>query len=147
MRVRAVLVPYVMSRGIVVFALVLTRHVLRAGSAAPLPLQARLGLLGWDAAWYRDIARSGYGGVQKVGLRFFPLFPVLARVVSRFPGVSAGAAVLVVANVSALAVGALMYELAFRERQDPDLRGAPCGSCTSRRRPSCSSWATRRRPS
>jgi len=120
-RARAVLVPYVLSRGIVVFALVLTRHVLRARSATPLPLQARLGLLGWDAAWYRDITRSGYGGVEKVGLRFFPLFPLIARVVSLLPGVSAGAAVLVVANVSALAVGVLMYTLAYRERQDPDL--------------------------
>jgi hypothetical protein len=120
-RARAVLVPYVMSRGIVVFALVLTRHVLRARSATPLPIQARLGLLGWDAAWYRDISRSGYGGVAKVGLRFFPLFPLIARVVSWLPGVSAGTAVLVVANVSALVVGPLIYELAYRERQDPDL--------------------------
>jgi len=110
-----------MSRGIVVLALVLTRHVLRARSATPLPIQARLGLLGWDAAWYRDITRGGYSAVPKVGLRFFPLFPLIARAVSWFPAVSAGTAVLVVANVSALAVGLLMYELAWRERQDPDL--------------------------
>jgi len=120
-RARAVLVPYVLSRALVVLALVLTRHVLRARSATPLPLQARLGLLGWDAAWYRDIARSGYRGVAKVGLRFFPLFPLLGRVVSWLPGVSAGAAVLVVANVSALAVGVLVYELARREGRDHDL--------------------------
>jgi hypothetical protein len=120
-RARAVLVPYVMSRGIVVFALVLTRHVLRARSATPLPIQARLGLLGWDAAWYRDITRGGYGAVAKVGLRFFPLFPLAARVVSWFPAVGAGTAVLVIANVSALAVGVLLYELAWRERQDPAL--------------------------
>ena len=120
-RARAVLVPYVMSRGIVVFALVLTRHVLRARSATPLPIQARLGLLGWDAAWYRDIAHRGYGGVTKVGLRFFPLFPLIARVVSWLPGVGAGAAVLVVANVSALGVGVLIYELACREGRDHNL--------------------------
>ena len=74
---RAVLVPYVLARVIVVLSLVLTRHVFRAASPDPLPIQARLGLLGWDAAWYRDIAHSGYGGVAKVGLRFFPLYPML----------------------------------------------------------------------
>ena len=120
-RARAVLVPYVLSRGIVLLALVLTRHVLRGKSASPLPIQARMGLLGWDAAWYRDIARSGYNGVAKVGLRFFPLFPLVARVVSWLPGVSAGFAVLLVANVSALVVGVLVYELARREGRDPDL--------------------------
>jgi hypothetical protein len=120
-RARAVLVPWVLSRGIVVLALVLTRHVLRARSATPLPIQARMGLLGWDAAWYRDIAQAGYGGVPKVGLRFFPLFPLISRVVSWLPGVSAGTAVVVVSNVSALVVGVLVYELARREGRDHDL--------------------------
>jgi hypothetical protein len=114
-RVRAVFVPYVMSRAIVLLSLVLTRHVLRAASARPLPIQARLGLLGWDAAWYRDIAHYGYDGVPKVGLRFFPLFPMLARVVAGIPGVSPGLATLLVANVCALAAGVLVFELAHRE--------------------------------
>ena len=120
-RARAVLVPYVLSRGIVLFSLVLTRHVLRGKSAAPLPIQARMGLLGWDAAWYRDIAHSGYNGVAKVGLRFFPLFPLVSRVVSWVPGVSSGLAVVLVANVSALVVGVLVYELARREGREPAL--------------------------
>ncbi len=115
------LAPYVLSRGIVLLSLVLTRHVLRGKSAAPLPIQARMGLLGWDAAWYRDITRAGYHGVAKVGLRFFPLFPLIARGVSWLPGVSAGLAVILVANVSALGVGALVYELARREGRDPAL--------------------------
>jgi hypothetical protein len=114
-RVRSVVVPYVLSRAIVLLSLVLTRHVFRAATPKPLPIQARLGLLGWDAAWYRDIAQSGYGGVAKVGLRFFPLFPMLARVVSWVPGVSAGFATLFVANVCALAAGVLVFELARRE--------------------------------
>jgi hypothetical protein len=120
-RTRAVVVPFVLSRGIVLLALVLTRHVLRVGAVRPLPIQARMGLLGWDASWYRAIADVGYGGVAKVGLRFFPLFPMLARVVSWLPGVSVGLAVLLVANVSAFAVGFLMYELALREKGDPAL--------------------------
>jgi hypothetical protein len=114
-RVRAVVVPYVLARGIVLLGLVLTRHVWRAASPNPLPIQARLGLLGWDAAWYRDIAHSGYDGVAKVGLRFFPLFPMLARAVAWVPGVTAGFAVVLVANVFALIAGGLVFELARRE--------------------------------
>ncbi len=120
-RARAVLVPYALSRVIVLLSLALTRHVLHAGSRGALPLQARAGLLGWDAAWYRDIAHGGYAGVAKVGLRFFPLFPLIGRAVSWLPGVDAGFGVVLVANVSALVMGFLVYELARRERDDTEL--------------------------
>jgi hypothetical protein len=113
--VRNVFVPFVLSRLIVVASLVLTRHLYRSVRVKPLPLQARSGLLGWDAAWYRDIANHGYSGVQEVGLRFFPLFPMLARAVAWIPGVSVGFATIFVANVFAFAAGILMFELARRE--------------------------------
>ncbi|MDQ1511745.1 MAG: hypothetical protein QOG50_3589 [Actinomycetota bacterium] len=105
------LVPFVASRAVVLSALVLTRHVVTAMRTANPPVQASDGLLGWDASWYRDIARYGYHGVAKEGLRFFPFVPILARVGSWLPGVSVRLALLLVANASALAVGALMYEL------------------------------------
>ena len=60
------------------------------------------GLLGWDAGWYEAIARSGYGPLGHQSLRFFPLFPLVGRALAVLPGVSAGAALVVVANVSAL---------------------------------------------
>jgi hypothetical protein len=110
-RARAVLVPFVASRAVVLSALVLTRHVITATRTATPPVQAADGLLGWDASWYRDIAGHGYDGVAKEGLRFFPFVPLLARVGSWVPGVSARLALLLVANVCALAVGALVYEL------------------------------------
>jgi len=119
--VRAVLAPYVLSRAIVLLSLSLTRRVLHVAMPGRLPFQARMGLLAWDAAWYRDIAHGGYGSVAKVGLRFFPLFPLIARVVAWLPGVDSGLAVVLVANVSALAVGFLVYELARRERGDASL--------------------------
>ena len=120
-RVRAVLVPYVLSRVIVLLSLSLTRRALRAATTGPLPFQTRRGLLGWDASWYRDIAHGGYANVAKVGLRFFPLFPMIGRVVSWLPGVDSGLAVVLVANVSALVVGFLVYDLARRERGDAAL--------------------------
>jgi hypothetical protein len=110
-RARAVLVPFVASRAVVLSALVLTRHVVTATRTATPPVQASDGLLGWDASWYRDIARHGYDGVAKEGLRFFPFVPMLARIGSWLPGVSVRLALLLVANVCALAVGVLVYEL------------------------------------
>jgi hypothetical protein len=106
-----VLVPFVASRAVVSSALVLTRHVVTAVHTSNPPVQAADGLLGWDASWYRDIALHGYDGVAKEGLRFFPLVPMLARVVSWLPGVSVRLALLLVANLSALAVGYLLYDL------------------------------------
>ena len=113
-RARAVLGPYVVSRFAVLGALVLTRHVVTALHASP-PVQTTDGLFAWDASWYRDIALHGYGGVAKEGLRFFPLVPLLARAGSWLPGVSVRVSLLLVANVSALALGFLMYELARNE--------------------------------
>lgn len=114
-RTRAVIVPFLVSRAVVLSALVLTRHVATAMNANPVPNPTRDGLLGWDASWYRDIARHGYNSVAKEGLRFFPLVPMLARVGSWLPGVSVRLALLLVVNISALAVGFLVYELARSE--------------------------------
>ena len=117
--------PFVASRAVVLSALVLTRHVVTAVHTSSPPVQASDGLLGWDASWYRDIARHGYDGVAKEGLRFFPFVPILARVGSWVPGVSARLALLLVANACALAVGVLMYELVRGEgRSDAVARRA-----------------------
>ena len=117
---RAVLVPYVVSRVIVVVVLITVRHVVTTNHFA-MPVAAHDGLLAWDASWYRDIARAGYDGVAPEGLRFFPLFPILGRVVAWLPGVSAAFGVVFVANVSALVLGFVLYALATHERHDPDL--------------------------
>ena len=61
---RAVLVPYVMSRLLVIAALVVTRHIF---STLGVPQRVQASLLGWDASWYRDIAHGGYGSVAKEG--------------------------------------------------------------------------------
>src|SRR4051794_36237125 len=117
---RAVLVPYVISRVVVVGSLLTIRHVITTRHFA-IPIETHTGLLGADAAWYRDIARAGYGGVASEGLRFFPLFPLVGRVVSWLPGASAGFGVLFVANASALVLGFVLYRLVLAERDDPEL--------------------------
>lgn len=118
---RTVLVPYVVSRVVVVGALLTIRHVISVQHFAE-PVQTRDGLLAWDGAWYRDIARHGYDVVHaREGLRFFPLFPLLARLVAVAPGVSAGAGVVIVANVFAFVLGMVVYQLAMHERADAAL--------------------------
>lgn len=117
---RTVLVPFVISRLVVVGALATIRHIVTTRHFA-VPLETHSGLLAWDASWYRDIARSGYHGVAAEGLRFFPLFPLVARAVSWLPGVSAGFGVVFVANVSALALGFALYQLVVQEREDTEL--------------------------
>ena len=76
---RAVVVPFVLSRVLVIAALGLTREVVRDLPTITDPIQVGQGLHAWDAAFYVDIARGGYDAVGTDGLRFFPLFPLLAR--------------------------------------------------------------------
>jgi len=118
---RSVLVPYVVSRVLVVAALATIRHIVTTEHLTPVPVQTHGGLLAWDAAWYRDIARAGYNGVASEGLRFFPLFPMLGRVVSWLPGASAGFGVLFVANASALVLGFAVHALVMQQRGDRDV--------------------------
>ena len=84
----------------------------------------------WDAAWYLDIARSGYpdhvpkagGAVEASVLAFFPLFPTLVRGAHRIMGLSEiGAAVavnLVFGAVLAVFLWLLMRDLADEETAD-----------------------------
>ena len=67
-----------------------------------------VGLFGWDAAFYREIARHGYRSVvANDGLRFFPLYPL----VSRFFGAS-DVVLLAITNFSMLIALALLRRLA-----------------------------------
>jgi hypothetical protein len=79
---------------------------------------SRAGLLAWDASWYRRIAAGGYSGLGNGALRFFPLLPVLARSFRAVPGVTAGEAVIIVANVASLAAFAVLYRIVVFELGD-----------------------------
>jgi hypothetical protein len=116
---RVALVPWALARAVVLGALALSHQLADGlGATAPVAARVRQGLLGWDAGWYEAIARHGYAGAGHQSLRFFPLVPLLARLVSFVPGVGAGAALVVVANVSALAAAAALAALVRRETGD-----------------------------
>jgi len=116
---RASIIPWLVARAVVGVALLVARqlasgHHLSATAAA----RVHQGLLGWDAGWYESIARQGYAGAGHQSLRFFPLFPLLARALSVLPVVSVGTAIVAVANVSALAGTAVVVALVRSETAD-----------------------------
>lgn len=77
------------------------------------------GLIPWDGAWYRDLANEGYGAPRlEGGTRFFPLWPLLGRVLGAVADRS-DIALVVAANLFALVAGMLMHRLALQETDDP----------------------------
>lgn len=117
---RAAIWPFVVSRAVVLGALLLARFVVtevKPRSHAALAA-AHAGLLGWDANWYRRIAELGYGPAGRTSVRFFPLYPLLARGLSALPAISTDAALLLIANLAGFLALALIYRLALLETGD-----------------------------
>jgi hypothetical protein len=118
---RVAVVPWLLARVLVVASLALSRHLFDEIGAPPRPVQLGQGLFAWDAAFYRDLAEHGYRAAGQGSLRFFPLVPLLGRVLGWFSFDHTAAALLVVANGSALLFGALLHRLARRETGDAAL--------------------------
>ena len=114
---REAVLPYVVARGVVLGALGLAHFIVdRAHPATPgVAARVHAGLLGWDAGWYETIARVGYGPLGAQSLRFFPGLPLLTHAVAWVPGLGDGPALVLVANVAALAATAMLYVLVRRE--------------------------------
>ena len=119
----AVLPGWVTARLLVAGALALSRflvdelHPALAGAAA----RAHQGLLAWDGSWYARIAEHGYAPLPDEGIRFFPLVPLLTRGLADITPFDERAALVIVANASALALGLLLYRLVRLENGDAAL--------------------------
>jgi len=100
----AVLPAWLAARALVGAALVLAHLAVRSVRPDnPVALRrVHDGLSAWDGGWYRLIADHGYAAAGREALRFFPLYPLLGRVVGHVPGVGTDAALVVVANGAAL---------------------------------------------
>jgi hypothetical protein len=119
---RAVLVPFVGARIIVLAALALAHLVVSRDHPSPATaFRVHQGLLAWDAGFYETIARVGYAPLGHQALRFFPLFPLAARALAWLPGVDDGVAVVLIANLGALIGTALLVALVRRETGDEAL--------------------------
>ena len=117
---RAALLPYAVARVVVVATLGLAHFIVDRTHPSTPGVAARVhsGLLGWDAGWYETIAREGYGPLGRQSLRFFPAVPLLAHGLAWVPGLDDGSALVLLANVAALAATALLYVLVCRETGD-----------------------------
>jgi hypothetical protein len=135
---RAVLLPFAATRlalllcGCLGGALLPSGLLLQKGNlvfhrTGPLPLEIAAR---WDAEWYLLIAERGYGADEAfVGLPvayrkgddsgFFPLYPLLIRVVA-MTGLSFLAAGVVVSNLAALLAAALLRDLVKRDRGEEE---------------------------
>ncbi|HEY8718758.1 hypothetical protein [Pengzhenrongella sp.] len=115
-----VLAVYAIARTFSALVLVVVAHTQAANGwtpAAPTYLQFT-GLM-WDGSWYRQIAESGYpaqlpigadGVVQQNAWAFYPLFPLLVRVLMRVTGAPWQAA----APLLNLALGAAAMLVIYR---------------------------------
>jgi hypothetical protein len=117
----SVLASWVAARLVVLSSLALALYLHRQSEIPPGGNAAfpHVGLLGWDAAFYRDIAEKGYAGLPVEARRFFPLLPLLVRILGL--GTSAGIVLLVVVNVLAIAYAIALVQLVRVEGWDDEL--------------------------
>jgi hypothetical protein len=117
---RVALPAWVLARVLVAIAHLVARYLESHGHVddALARTTVHQGLLAWDGAFYADIAQHGYTALPDTALRFFPLTALLGRAVGwAFVGPRIG--VVLVANLAALAAGALLVLLVRREGFDP----------------------------
>jgi Gpi18-like mannosyltransferase len=79
-------------------------------------------LLRWDSEWYNSVASQGYSFNGDASLlqnvAFYPLFPLLARGLASITGLPTTDALLIVANLAALAAILLLFKLVRDEFGD-----------------------------
>jgi hypothetical protein len=116
----AVLPGWVTARLLVAGALALSRFLVDElhPTVASAAARAHEGLLAWDGSWYARIAAHGYAPLPDESIRFFPLVPLLTRGVVEITPFTERAALVIVANASALVLGLLLYRLVCLETGD-----------------------------
>jgi hypothetical protein len=119
----AVLPAWVVSRVIVLVALAIAHLSVSTFRPHNVAVAERVhqGLLSWDAGWYESIAAHGYVATGTESVRFFPGFPMLARSLTWLPGMTAGTAVIIVANLATLGALAGLGVLVRRDLGDAAL--------------------------
>lgn len=111
---RAVAVPWLTARALVAAGFVLAYAAAEKLVPGARPISLADGLLAWDGTWYRDIAKLGYANLPDEGLRFFPLFPLLGRLLGTTA--HAGVALVLIANAASFALAIAVRRLVLFER-------------------------------
>lgn len=118
---RDVAVPWITARLLLAVAFVTAVAVADRLLPGARPTQLTEGLVTWDGTWYREIALHGYASLPEEGLRFFPLFPLLGRVLGVVTLGRVDAALVIIANLSSLALAVGLRRLVMLERDDARL--------------------------
>ncbi len=108
------LVVHVLSVVSWTLASVTTRR-LRGDGFRALQFAGIFGWLSWDGGFYRVIALHGYPASQGEAIRFFPLYPGLARLLSPFVAGNTDLALLIVAKVALVAAVVGLHRLVRTE--------------------------------
>jgi hypothetical protein len=116
--IRAALPGWVLSRALVLVAWVGARWWIDHRRHGVRPVADAQGLFAWDGVFYRGIAGHGYRGEDREALRFFPLYPVLSRLVHVVSAVPLSTVLLIVANLAALVAAALVHRVMRFETGD-----------------------------
>ncbi|WP_248840345.1 glycosyltransferase family protein [Frankia sp. AgKG'84/4] len=119
-RLRDVVLAWLAARVVVGAALAMTKFIADQSLTGQGIRLRTTDLLGWDAGWYRTIAEVGYSGAGADSRRFFPLLPLMVRVLDHIPGADghAGIMLLLVVNVAALGFALVLVRLARLEGLD-----------------------------
>ncbi len=115
---KAVAAPWLLARALVVAGFVTAHSAVDRLTPGVRPTAMSDGLLAWDGTWYRDIAALGYRAVSPDGLRFFPGFPLLGRALGWLLFGHDAWALVIIANLCALALAVLVRRLVLVETGD-----------------------------
>ncbi|MFM7069961.1 MAG: glycosyltransferase family 39 protein [Actinomycetes bacterium] len=74
-------------------------------------LHLREGLLTWDGTYYRVLVDGGYASAPSDAARFFPLYPAVTRLLAPIVGGRTDVALVLVANVAAVAAALVLWTL------------------------------------
>jgi hypothetical protein len=118
---RVVLPSWLSARIFVALAFILAVAVADHYVPGGRTVAMRQGLLAWDGAFYRDIATEGYLNLPQEALRFFPLYPLTARLLTPFGLGDVSIALVVLANACSLASAVMVRRLVLFEKDDPVL--------------------------
>lgn len=115
---RDALPAWVLARVLVGASMGAARVVVDEYPRGALAHNAHVSLLGWDAGIYDQVARVGYADLSTI--RFFPLYPLVARALDPVLPGSTRVPLLIVANLAALGFAVVLHRLVMGETGDPE---------------------------
>lgn len=118
---RAIAIPWLTARALILTGFLAAYAIADRLVPTDRPNVLTEGLVAWDGTWYRDIASYGYESIAREGVRFFPLFPMLGRMLSIVTLGRTDLALIVIANLASIALAVAIRRLVRFERGSVEL--------------------------